>query len=198
MGIFARGSVSTKSSWTATSWGRGSGLWDRGLAVGRHLFWGWGSNGCRSLTHSGLEGLFYGAFFQVSHHLRVQDVCILALNKGGDHVAEVRGSSSELQWANSFYYPHNPIGHHGDGLPGLGLRDKRLDCFEQFVAMWGRATHVVWKRKSTLFLRMFVFYYIRYSSGKLFECLYGPSKCEKHIALGTRNWTDEWMNDAFV
>ncbi len=34
--------------------------------------------------------------------------------------------------------------------------------------MWGRATRVVWKRKSVLLLRMFLFYYIHNSSGKLF------------------------------
>ncbi len=53
--------------------------------------------------------------------------------------------------------------------------------------MWGQATRVVWKRKSAHFLRMFVFYYICYSTGKLFGHLYGPNDCKKHIALSTRN-----------
>ncbi len=63
---------------------------------------------------------FYGSFFQQRHHLWAQNASVLALHRGGDHAAETRGSSSELEWITSFYYPHNPLWHSGDGLPGLG------------------------------------------------------------------------------
>ncbi len=39
----------------------------------------------------GWRDRFYGAFYQQSHHLRAQDMCALALNKGGDHTAEAQG-----------------------------------------------------------------------------------------------------------
>ncbi len=57
---------------------------------------------------------FYGSFFQQRHHLWAQNASVLALHRGGDHAAETRGSSSELEWITSFYYPHNPLWHSGD------------------------------------------------------------------------------------
>ncbi len=66
-------------------------------------------------------------FFQQRHHLWAQNASVLALHRGGDHAAETQGSSSELEWITSFYYPHNPLWHSGDGLPGLGPRGKGLD-----------------------------------------------------------------------
>ncbi len=59
----ARGSASAWSSWTAVSWGRDSGVWDRGWAGGRHPFWGRGSNGCKNLTRSKLEEPFLWLLF---------------------------------------------------------------------------------------------------------------------------------------
>ncbi len=44
----------------------------------------------------GWRDRFYGTFCQQSHDLGEQDVCILALNKGGDDAAEVRGSWNKL------------------------------------------------------------------------------------------------------
>ncbi len=73
---------------------------------------------------------FYGSFFQQRHHLWAQNTSVLALHWGGDHAAEARGSSSELEWITSFYYLHNPLWHSGDGLPGLGPRGKGLDKLE--------------------------------------------------------------------
>ncbi len=113
---------------------------------------------------------FYGSFFHQRHHLWAQNASVLALHRGGDHAAETRGSSSELEWITSFYYPHNPLWHSGDGLPDLGPRGKGLD------------------KKIALFLRMFVFYFFHYHSGQLRGRLYGPCS-NRHNSLCTRKRT---------
>ncbi len=62
----ARGSASAWSSWITSSWWREycvKGVWYWGWAGGSHPFWGWGSNGCRSLTHSELEEPFLQILF---------------------------------------------------------------------------------------------------------------------------------------
>ncbi len=130
---------------------------------------------------------FYGSFFQQRHHLWAQNASILALHRGGDHAAETRGSSSELEWITLFYYPHNPLWHSGDGLPGLGPRGKGLDKLE-WPAAWRQGTREGRKRKIALFLRMFVFYFFHYHSGRLHGRLYGPCS-NKHNSLCTRKKT---------
>ncbi len=130
---------------------------------------------------------FYGSFFQQRHHLWTQNASVLALHRGGDHAAETWGSSSELEWITSFYYPHNPLWHSGDGLPGLGPRGKGLDKLE-WPAAQRQGTREGRKRKIALFLRMFVFYFFHYHSGRLHGRLYGPCS-NKHNSLCTRKKT---------
>ncbi len=130
---------------------------------------------------------FYGSFFQQRHHLWAQNASVLALHRGGDHAAETRGSSSELEWITSFYYPHDPLWHSGDGLPGLGPRGKGLDKLE-WPAARRQGTRERRKRKIALFLRMFVFYFFHYHSGRLHGRLYGPCS-NKHNSLCTRKKT---------
>ncbi len=151
----ARGSASAWSSWTAVSWGRDSGVWDRGWAGGRHPFWGRGSNGCKSLTRSELEGpflwlLFPATSWPLSAERERFRPAKVEVERGGDHAAETLGSSSELEWITSFYYPHNPIWHSGDGLPGLGPRGKGLDKLE-WPAARRQGTREGRKRKTALF-----------------------------------------------
>ncbi len=130
---------------------------------------------------------FYGSFFQQRHHLWAQNASVLALHRGGVHAAETRGSSSELEWITSFYCPHNPIWHSGDGLPGLGPRGKGLDKLE-WLAARRQGTHEGRKRKIALFLRMFVFYFFHCHSRRLQGRLYGPCS-NKHNSLCTRKRT---------
>ncbi len=134
----ARGSASAWSSWTAVSWGRDSGVWDRGWAGGRHPFWGRGSNGCKSLTRSKLEEPFLWLLFPAtSSPLSVE-------RKRSRRAPKWRprrwnaGVFERIGVNNLVYYPHNPLWHSGDGLPGLGPCGKGLDKLE-WPAARGRA-----------------------------------------------------------
>ncbi len=183
----ARGSASAWSSWTAVSWGRDSGVWDRGWAGGRHPSWGRGSNGCKSLTRSELAGPFLWLLFPATSSP-------LSVERERSRPAPrwrprrwTRGSSSELEWITSFYYPHNPIWHSGDGLPGLSPRGKGLDKLE-WPAAQRQGTREGRKRKIALFSRMFVFYFFHCHSRRLHGRLYGPCS-NKHNSLCTRKRT---------
>ncbi len=94
---------------------------------------------------------------------------------------------NKLEWITSFYYPHNPLWHSGDGLPGLGPRGKGLDKLE-WPAARRQGTREGRKRKIALFLRMFVFYFFHYHSGRLHGHLYGPCS-NRHNSLCTRKKT---------
>ncbi len=74
------------------------------------ILFGRGSIGCRSPTHSEPGKPFLWLLLPAKiHHIVAQDVCVLTLNRGGDHAAKSRGSSSELEYVTSFYYPKNPV-----------------------------------------------------------------------------------------
>ncbi len=98
---------------------------------------------------------------------------VLAVHRGGDHAAETRGSSSELEWITSFYYPHNPIWHSGDGLPGLSPRGKGLDKLE-WPAARRQGTREGRKRKIALFSRMFVFIFSTVTADGCMGACTGP------------------------
>ncbi len=101
---------------------------------------------------------FYGSLYQQRHHLWAQNASVLALHRDGDHTAETRGSSSELEWITSFYYPHNPIWHSGDGLPGIGPHGKGLDKLE-WPATRRQGTREGRKRKTALFENFCVLFF---------------------------------------
>ncbi len=169
----ARGSASAWSSWTAVSWGRDSGVWDRGWAGGRHPFWGRGSNGCKSLTRSKLEEPFLWLLFPAtSSPLSV----------------ERERSRRAPRW--------RPRRWNAGVFERIGVNNQFCQASARVARGWinssgrlhgGRAL-VRDGRGKLLSFRECLFYFFHCHSGRLHGRLYGPCS-NKHNSLCTRKRT---------
>ncbi len=104
------------------------------MGLRHHPTWGWGNNGCISLTRSELCKPFPQFLSPANSSLRRAErepCCAEPMWRPCLQIAEL---SKRIEVYNLIFYPQYLIWHFGDGLPGLGPCGEGLNCLERQAA----------------------------------------------------------------